>query len=166
MAIPKKSEKDYFTYANYKHWSDNERWEIIDGEAFDMSPAHGMTHQRILVEISRQIANYLEDKSCQVFPAPFDVFLPESNESEDEISTIVQPDISIICDNSKLSEKGCTGASDVVIEIISPSRGAGDQIIKMSKPSIFDQNGKPSFNLFPDLQLIYTKYLEQRMMKL
>ena len=184
MALPKESKNQYFTYAEYKHWPDDKRWEIIDGEAYDMSPAPGMTHQRISREFSKQICNFLDENQCEVFIAPFDVFLHQPNESEDQISTIVQPDISIICDNSKLSEKGCTGAPDVIIEIISPSSGARDQIIKMNlyekygvkeywivhptdrivrkyilnnntynKPLIFDQNGKPSFTLFPDLQI-------------
>ena len=88
-----------------------------------------MTHQRYLVEISRQIANYLEDKPCQVFSAPFDVFLPAPNETEDKTSTIVQPDKSIIYDKSKLSEKGCTGCPDIVIEIVSPKGASSFEIL-------------------------------------
>ena len=61
MAIPKESGKEYFTYANYKHWDDEERWEIIDGEIYDMSPAPGMTHQKIVGEIFNQIYNHLEN---------------------------------------------------------------------------------------------------------
>lgn len=130
MPIPKKVYKDYFTYSQYRNWPDNERWELIDGKAYGMSPAPGMTHQNISGEFFRQIANYLDDKPCRIFAAPFDVFLPEKNESEDEISTIVQPDIVVVCNHSKLSEKGCTGAPDIVIEILSPSSSSRDQIIK------------------------------------
>ncbi len=89
MSTPLHSEKDFFTYADYKLWPDEERREIFDGEPYNMSPASGMTHQRISEEIYRQIANFLEDKPCDVFSAPFDVFLPEPGESEDETSTVV-----------------------------------------------------------------------------
>jgi len=124
------SEKDFFTYADYKLWPTEERWEIIDGEPYNMSPAPGMTHQKILGEIHRQIANFLEDKPCEVFAAPFDVFLPEPEESEDDTSTVVQPDISVVCDQTKLSEKGCTGPPELVIEIVSPWGASRDQIKK------------------------------------
>ncbi len=72
-------------------------------------PVPGLTHQKMLGEIHRQIANFLEDKPCDVFAVPFDVLLPEPGETEDETSTIVQPNISVICDEAKLSEKGWTG---------------------------------------------------------
>jgi len=156
MAIPKEMEKQYFTYAEFKHWPDDERWEIIDGEAYDMSPAPGMTHQRYSVEISRQIANFLEDKPCQVFSAPFDVFLPEPNETEDKISTIVQPDISIICDKSKLSEKGCTGCPDVVIEIISPTGASRDQI---KKRHLYEKKGVKEYWIVHPIDKILWKYV-------
>ena len=68
-----------FTYGDYLTWDDDERWELIDGVPYNMSPALRVRHQRILVELSRQIANYLVDKPCQVFFAPFDVRLPESD---------------------------------------------------------------------------------------
>lgn len=188
MAIPKDSNKGVFTYSQYKNWPDEERWELIDGEAYDMSPAPGMLHQYTSGEFFRQVANYLDDKSCKVFTAPFDVFLPRRDESGDDITTVVQPDISIICSPSKLSEKGCTGPPDVVIEIISPYSASRDQITKLKlyekrgikeywiihpldriawkyilndgaygKPSIYDQNTKPSFNRFPDFQIDLTK---------
>jgi Uma2 family endonuclease len=75
MPIPEKSYHDYFTYTQYKNWPDNERWELVEGQAFDMSPAPGMTHQNISLELSRQIANYLQGKPCKVFTTPFDVIL-------------------------------------------------------------------------------------------
>lgn len=130
MAIPKKKYKDHFTYSEYKTWKEEERWEIIEGEAFDMSPAPGTSHQKVSGEIFRQLANFLDTRPCQVFAAPFDLFLPEEEEKPDEISTIVQPDLLIICDEANLSEKGYTGAPDIVIEILSPSSASRDQIIK------------------------------------
>ena len=156
MAIPKEMEKQYFTYAEYKHWPDDERWEIIDGDAYDMSPAPGMTHQIFSGEIFRQIANYLEDKPCQVFSAPFDVFLPEPNETEDKTSTIVQPDISIICDKSKLSEKGCTGCPDVVIEIISSTGASRDQI---KKRHLYEKKGVKEYWIVHPVDKILWRYI-------
>ena len=130
MSTPLHSEKDFFTYGDYKLWPDEERWEIIDGEPYNMSPAPGMTHQKISGEIYSQIHNFLEDKPCDVFSAPFDVSLPEPGESEEQTSTVVQPDIVLICDEEKLSEKGCTGPPELVVEIVSPSEASRDQITK------------------------------------
>jgi Uma2 family endonuclease len=156
MALSEKFDSEYYTYANYKHWSDKEQWEIIKGEAYNMSPAPGMTHQRILVEISRQIAKYLEDKHCELFAAPFDVFLPEPHEKEEETSTIVQPDISIVCDKSMLSEKGCTGCPDIIIEIISPRGASRDQI---TKRHLFEKKGIKEYWIVHPVDKILWKYV-------
>ena len=156
MPIPKETGKQYFTYAEYKNWPDDERWEIIDGEAYDMSPAPGMTHQRMVGEIYRRIADFLEENKCEVFVAPFDVFLPEPNEKEDKISTIVQPDISIICDKLKLSEKGCTGCPDVVIEIISPTGASRDQI---KKRHLYEKKGVKEYWIVHPIDKILWKYV-------
>ncbi|MCK5673556.1 MAG: Uma2 family endonuclease, partial [Spirochaetales bacterium] len=99
---------------------------------------------------------YLEDKPCQVFSAPFDVFLPEPNETEDKTSTIVQPDISIICDKSKLSEKGCTGCPDVVIEIISPTGASRDQI---KKRHLYEKKGVKEYWIVHPVDKILWKYV-------
>ncbi|MBI9099588.1 MAG: Uma2 family endonuclease [Spirochaetaceae bacterium] len=84
MSKPKEKHKKHYTYAQYKNWPEEERWELIDGEAYDMSPAPGISHQRISREISGLIYNYLNGKTCEVFIAPFDVFLPKQNESEND----------------------------------------------------------------------------------
>ena len=131
MSTEARPEKDFFTYADYKNWPDEERWEIIDGEAWEMSPAPGRTHQKMVVEITRQFSNFLEDKPCEVYSGPFDIFLPAKDEAGDSISTIVQPDVTVICDESKLSEKGCIGAPDIVIEVVSPYGKSRDQVKKL-----------------------------------
>ena len=113
----------HWTYADYKTWElkPGERYEIIYGEAYAMS-APNTYHQSILMELSRQIANFLTGMPCKVFPAPFDVRLfYEEDESDD---TVVQPDISIICDKEKRGPEGCRGAPDFVAEILSPSNTA------------------------------------------
>jgi len=131
MALPALKEGKKFTYGDYITWSDDERWELIDGYAYNMSPAPSTRHQRISREIERQIANFLLDRSCEVFDAPFDVRLPDTDEADEDIYTVVQPDIVVICDAKKLDEKGCRGAPDLIVEIISPDTGAKDMKIKL-----------------------------------
>ena len=107
---------------------DGKRAELIDGELYMMSPP-GTTHQRIVSFLNRTIGNYIQEQNgdCEIFPAPFAVFL-----NNDE-HTYVEPDISVICDKSKLDEKGCNGAPDWVIEIVSPSSKRMDYFIKLFK---------------------------------
>ena len=103
------------------------RAELIDGRIYDMAPP-GRTHQRLLLSMSRKIADYIDrhSGSCEVYPAPFGVFL---NGDED----YVEPDISVICDLSKLDERGCHGAPDWVIEIVSPGNKSMDYFTKLFK---------------------------------
>jgi len=116
-------EEPYYTYADYKEWEleEGERFELLNGEAFAMS-APSTKHQEILMELSSQIHFFLRGKTCKVFPAPFDVRLFYRPDGRDD--TVVQPDISVICDKKKLGPEGCRGAPDLVIEILSPSNTA------------------------------------------
>jgi len=124
----KKEESDHkFTYREYCSWPDDERWELIDGVAYDMSPAPSSRHQDLSTQLLVEISLFLKTKPCKVFSAPFDVMLPAFPiENEDEINTIIQPDISVICDPSKIIEKGCLGAPDLIVEILSPSTSKKD----------------------------------------
>ncbi|MBA7526748.1 hypothetical protein ES705_18918 [subsurface metagenome] len=124
MPLPK--ENEVFTYGMYKTWPDDERWEIIEGVPYDMSPAPNTEHQRLSITISNELYNFLKNKKCKVFTAPFDVRLPESDEADDDITTVVQPDILVVCDNKKLDNEGCKGAPDFIIEILSPSTASKD----------------------------------------
>jgi Uma2 family endonuclease len=119
----------YFTYGDYCNWSEDERWELIDGQAYAMS-APSRVHQEIVLELGTQINTYLKGKPCKPYIAPFDVRLPKKNEKDDKIDTVVQPDISVICDRNKLDDKGCRGAPDWIIEILSPSTAIRDMDIK------------------------------------
>lgn len=125
MQLPK--DKKY-TYSDYLTWDDNTRYELIDGVPYMMS-APSPTHQRISVELATQLRTYLRGKRCEVFPAPFDVRL----NADQENNTVVQPDISVICDPNKIDERGCKGAPDMVIEILSPSTALYDQNTKFDK---------------------------------
>ena len=120
---------DRFTYAEYKDWDSEEtgRYEIIHGEAYAMS-APGYIHQTVLGELFRQIATFLQGKPCKVIPAPFDVRLFYAEDESDD--TVVQPDITIICDEKKRSKEGCRGAPDFVAEILSPSNSASEMARK------------------------------------
>ena len=117
------------TYADYCTWDDDERWELIDGVPYAMSPAPTIIHQTILVKISNQLYNFLEGKPCKVLVAPVDVRL-NANSYDD---TVVQPDIIVVCDNEKLDGKSCVGAPDLVIEILSPSTALKDKNLKFKK---------------------------------
>ena len=120
-----------FTYADYRRWPDDERWELIDGVAYAMA-APGLIHQTVVGELFVQISLFLRGKPCRPFVAPFDVRLPRGSEADDDILTVVQPDIVVVCDPAKLSERGCRGAPDWVIEVLSPSTAAKDQIQKLA----------------------------------
>lgn len=107
---------------------EGQRVELIDGEFYMMAPP-STAHQRIVHFLDRTIGNYIHKKggSCEVFPAPFAVFLEETNQ------TYVEPDLSVICDTDKIDEKGCHGAPDWIIEVVSPSSKKMDYYRKLSK---------------------------------
>lgn len=110
-----------YTYADYLQWKFEEQVELIRGKIFKMSPAPASLHQQISIRLSLRIFYFVEKKNCQVFSAPFDVRLPVKNKRKDnEITTVVQPDICVICDESKIDGRGCIGAPDLLIEILSP----------------------------------------------
>ncbi len=116
-----------FSYKDYLSWDNsNERWELINGVAYDMSPAPSRKHQDLFGILFGEFYNYLKNKDCTVYAAPFDVRLPEGFQSDSDIKTVVQPDISVFCDQDKLDNRGAIGAPDLIIEILSPSTAAKD----------------------------------------
>ena len=131
MALPAEKKETIFTYADYLTWDEDERIELIDGEAVMMAPP-STSHQIISMEISRQLANFLEGKKCLAIPAPFAVRLFErEGDPPANVRTVVEPDISVICDRNKLDAHGCKGAPDMVIEILSPSNRRHDRLVKL-----------------------------------
>ncbi|MBP7585736.1 MAG: Uma2 family endonuclease [Spirochaetes bacterium] len=137
MPLAKKLKKIH-TYRDYLNWDPDVRVEIIDGVVYDMTPAPVRKHQEILMSLALSFGNFLKNKKCRVYPAPFDVRLPSGGEGPDDSSTVVQPDISVICDHGKLDEKGCVGAPDLVVEILSPATAAKDMREKLS---LFERHG-------------------------
>lgn len=129
MALP--AEKARYTFADCLTWGEDERIELIDGEPVMMAPP-SRAHQEISMELSRQIANFLEGKRCRVYAAPFAVRLFEQDgDRPEDVDTVVEPDITVVCDRNKLDTHGCKGAPDVVIEILSPSTARHDRLVKL-----------------------------------
>lgn len=145
-----------FTYGEYRRWPEDERWELIDGAAFDMCPAPSRQHQEVLLELSRQTANFLLGKPCKAYIAPFDVRLPKADEADDDVDTVVQPDLAVICDAGKLDDKGCRGAPDWVVEVISPHTAAKDHI---KKQTLYERHGVREYWLVHPLDRVVTRYV-------
>jgi Uma2 family endonuclease len=116
-----------YTFADYLTWMDDKRRELYEGFIKMMTPAPRRVHQEISGNLAFLLKSYLRKKTCKIYSAPFDVRLPKSTEkADDKIYTVVQPDICIICDLSKLDDKGCIGAPDMIIEIASESNSKND----------------------------------------
>jgi len=118
-----------YSYADYLTWLDDKRREIIDGIAKLMQFSVTVKHAELSIEISYKLKRYIEKRrgKCKVFHAPIDVCLPKNGETaDDKIYTVVQPDVCVICDLSKLEERCCLGAPDLVVEVQSPSTGRYD----------------------------------------
>lgn len=131
MGLPKRKEDTLFNWGDYMSWPDDEVWELIDGIAYQMAPA-STAHHRISMELSRQFANYLVGKTCEVFDS-LGVRLPLEDEPDEYIKDALIPDIAVVCDLKKLDDAGCRGAPDLIIEILSPSTAAIDMKIKRFK---------------------------------
>jgi Uma2 family endonuclease len=140
-----------YNYADYLTWTDNKMRQLFDGIIHLMSPAPKRGHQKISINLSARLFHIIEKKRghCEVYAAPFDVRLPKNNEKEDDkIFTVVQPDVCIVCDLSKLDERGCIGAPDFVAEIISLSSVIYDTNDKLK---IYEEAGvKEYWIVFPD----------------
>ena len=129
MALP--AEKGRYTFADCLTWDENDRAELIGGEIVMMAPT-SRVHQKISGELFRQLANFLEGKKCEVYAAPFAVRLFEkSGDAPEDVDTMVEPDISVVCDHGKLDSHGCKGAPDLVVEVLSPSTQRHDRLVKL-----------------------------------
>ena len=118
-----------YTYKDYASWDTEDRFELIDGVPYLMSPAPLRAHQKVSFKIAYQLETFLKGKPCDVYVAPFDVRL--NHDKGDDI--VVQPDIVVVCDKSKLDDKGCKGAPDMIIEVLSPSSARLDTLVKFQK---------------------------------
>jgi Uma2 family endonuclease len=153
-----KRQKDVIRYSDYLQWSEAERVELIDGIPHPLTPAPSREHQRLVLELGRQFANFLKDHPCDVYIAPFDVrFSENSDAADEEVKTVVQPDLSVICNQQKLDDRGCNGAPDLVIEIISPATAAHDYI---RKHQLYEQHGVKEYWLVHPTDQIVTVFLQ------
>ncbi len=131
MPVLKRDELRH-TYADYLEWSNTYGDELIDGTAYVREPpSPSWSHQAIVGELYRQIANALQGKPCRVSLAPLDVRLPKLSEEDDQIDTVVQPDVLIISDPQKIDARGVLGAPDWVAEVLSPSTARYDRKLKV-----------------------------------
>lgn len=130
--MPLSQEDKKYSYADYLTWPEDERWEIIDSIAY-MHAAPSPIHQEILVSLLAQLHHCLSGEPCKVYPVPFCVRLMGDEEKKNQdIKNVVEPDITIVCDKSKIDETGYNGAPDLIIEIISPSSIKMDRLIKFN----------------------------------
>ncbi len=121
-----------FTYADYVTWPADERWEIIDGVRYNMTPTPPTVHQLVLGELMGQIHTQVRGCKCKALLGPLDVLLPEADEDLDHSSTVVQPDFLVVCDCDKLHDHACIGAPDFVLEVIAPHTASKDQTKKVA----------------------------------
>ena len=144
-----------YTEEDYYNLPEDVRAELIDGQIYYMA-APSRVHQEILGFLFKKIANYIDSKegSCKVYPSPFAVKLF----SEDD-KNVVEPDISVICDPNKLTDKGCTGAPDWIVEIISPSNSSHDYVRKLNL--YMDAGVREYWIVDPGNQTILVYFFEQ-----
>lgn len=143
-----------YTFADYLTWKFTERLELIKGKIFKMSPAPNLEHQKVSMNIAGTLFSYLKGKPCAVFSAPFDVRLPGPKKSgkDKDIYTVVQPDICVVCDPKKLNSRGCLGAPDLIIEILSPATAQKDLTHKYQ---VYEESGvREYWVVFPYEQVI------------
>lgn len=157
MGLPqqKSDEPTHYTYADYQGWPEDVRYQIIDGEAFLMAPAPTVRHQMVVLEIASQAHAALKGTPCQVLTAPLDVRLPKADESDDQIDTVVQPDVLVVCDEKKLDKRGVRGAPDWIVEVLSPSTAGLDHV---KKRRIYEQAGVREYWLIQPLDRVLIVY--------
>ena len=130
MALP--ASEAAYTFADCLAWDENERIEIIHGKAFLMATPSRI-HQEISGALFARLYNFLEGKECRAYPAPFGVRLFEkAGDAPEDVDTLVEPDISVICDPGKLDDAGCKGAPDLILEVLSPSTQRHDRLTKFN----------------------------------
>ena len=151
MPLIKEKEKK-LTYSDYVTWPDDERWELIDGEAYDMSPAPSIKHQEIVSNINIFIATHPQRKAeCFVGIAPVDVVFSEHD--------VVQPDVLVVCDRKKITEANIQGAPDLVIEVLSPSTALKD---RREKKALYERYGVKEYILVYPLDQYVEHYILQQ----
>lgn len=135
---PTSTKVTYAEYLTWPEWPKGERYEIHDGVPVAMSPAPGPIHQLVSMALTVQIGNALNDHPCRIVAAPLDVRLAPAEAKDDEIGTVVQPDLAVVCNDERFDRRGYHGAPEWIIEIISPTSAARDQI---QKRALYEEHG-------------------------
>ena len=143
-----KSQSARYTVADYMNWPDEERWELIDGVAYDMSPAPTIKHQNIAGRIYSRFEQKLRGKTCQPFIAPVDVVLSDID--------VVQPDVIVVCDPNKITERNIQGPPDWVAEVLSPSTARKDL---REKKALFERSGVREYVIFDPLNGLVQRFV-------
>lgn len=147
-----------YTYADYLLWKLEERVELIKGKIFKMSPAPNRKHQDISFALTGAFFTTFRHKKCKVYTAPFDVRIPRESKENKEIYTVVQPDLCVICDENKLDDRGCIGAPDLVIEILSPGNSKKEM---KQKYELYEEAGiKEYWVIHPLDEMVWIYLLE------
>ncbi len=141
MASALPAEPHRYTYADLSRWPAEERWELIEGIPYAMSPAPSANHQRISIALASQFHAFLKGKTCEAFPAPFDVRLPLPSE-DDMTTTTSSAGSTVVCEPEKLDARGCIGAPTLVVEVLSPDTAARDWREKLH---LYEQRGVPEY---------------------
>ncbi len=150
-----------YSYADYLTWQFDETVELIKGKIMLMSPAPNVRHHDVSTRLTALLHNYFKSKNCRVFAAPFDVRLYDRKKSilaSKEIQTVVQPDLCVICDTSKLDAQGCNGAPEWIIEILSKGNSKKEMQIKYE---LYAESGVSEYWLvYPYEQAVYQFILD------
>jgi Uma2 family endonuclease len=145
-----------YSYADYLSWEMDEMVEIIKGKLFKWTAAPSRIHQKVANGLSFALNKFLQGKSCEIYPAPFDVRLPGKSKKNEDIFTVVQPVLCVICDKSKLDDAGCIGAPDLIVEILSPGNNRKELL---NKYEVYQENGVKEYWLIHPIEhrlMIYT----------
>lgn len=145
-----------YSYADYLKWTIQERFELIKGKVFKMSPAPSTAHQRASSELTYIFKSFLKGKKCEVFIAPFDVRFPKTSNENEQIFTVLQPDLCVVCDPSKIDDKGCIGAPDIVVEILSPGNNRKELDNKFH---VYEEAGVKEYWLIHPLEKTFFRYI-------
>lgn len=140
-----------YTFADYYKWDFPERVELINGKIYEMMAAPSPYHQEIAGDLYDPIKQFLRDKACKVYFAPIDVYLPLNSKND----TVLQPDICVVCDLSKITRKGCIGAPDIVAEILSPGNSVKEMKIKYDA---YEEAGVKEYWVIVPANLLFMVY--------
>ncbi len=148
-----------YTYGDLMQWDDGKRYELYDGQPVALASPSDV-HQLVLMELAAQLHDFLKDKPCKLYPAPFDVRLFDTADDRPEDSeNVVQPDLMVVCNKDKVDRHGVHGAPDLVIEITSPSTRRNDRLVKFN---LYQRAGVREYWIVdPDARVVLVHTLEE-----